>query len=244
MLNKLKSKYEDQEIQPSSDLWSRIEQELEEKPDLELKKPFQWWKYAAAVIVFLISIGTGIYFNQNDSKIEKNTIAETNVAKKENQNSGPALENKDPHSVKTASELSFNNKDADHFNTEKRAQALAYSDKKRKPDLKTIKPQNAAVIHKNTIQTASDDHFIKSSDIIKPEEKIIADNSKLAVTTEKLEHKSSKYIQASDLLAGREYDKLRAADEKAQYVRINFSKLKPRFSQVVTLGVTVHSDTK
>src|SRR5215813_9339491 len=63
-LNKLKSGYEELEIQPSSDLWDRLEGKLDEKPQIALKPSFNGWKYAA-VIVLLISLGSLLYFNSD-----------------------------------------------------------------------------------------------------------------------------------------------------------------------------------
>lgn len=36
MLNKLKSRYEELEIKPSSDLWSRLDDKLDKKPEKAL----------------------------------------------------------------------------------------------------------------------------------------------------------------------------------------------------------------
>ena len=68
ILKQLKSDYEELEIKPSADLWSKIEAGIDEKINVSQKPALQWWKYAA-VVLLLISFGTYFYFeNQTDHK--------------------------------------------------------------------------------------------------------------------------------------------------------------------------------
>src|ERR1700750_2608050 len=69
ILKQLKSDYESLERSPSEDLWDRLDQKLDETSDAPLKQSFQWWKYAAVILLF-ISAGTFLYFNNYKTKFD------------------------------------------------------------------------------------------------------------------------------------------------------------------------------
>jgi hypothetical protein len=70
MLNNLKSDYEKLEIKPSADLWDRLDQSWMKSLKM-LKTVFQWWKYAA-IILLMVSVGTIIYIkNKNNFDHQK-----------------------------------------------------------------------------------------------------------------------------------------------------------------------------
>ncbi|GAB0157973.1 hypothetical protein CHRYSEOSP005_32730 [Chryseobacterium sp. Alg-005] len=239
ILKQLKSDYEKLEIKPSADLWDRIgsmDQKTEKGSDLSPKVHVQWWKYAA-VVLLLISVGAVVYLNVNSTE-KQNTISRAKPAQKRNHlNIFPQNENNENRT--SAKELASNpilKTNTDKIITDH----PAYPKNTTVPPQYT-KPQNADP-HNGTTQMAQDNHPVKHNDDIIPEEKPVVENK--LVIAEKPEIKSTKYVQASDLLIGREYDKVRGNQETTSYGRIDLSKLKPHFLQVVTLGVTVHSDTK
>ncbi|MBB4805601.1 hypothetical protein HNP38_000873 [Chryseobacterium defluvii] len=241
ILKQLKSEYERHEIKPSADLWDRIEQEAGEMPDISPKTSFQWWKYAA-VLLLLVSTSAILYFTFNTDNVEK-TITKTGLPQK------PEKTEKDPdilpqkktnENTGTTSDLAVHTETrSSHINNKKESRIQVYNDQYERSHHKTETQRN----HKtdNIIQIASDDQ-VKTPDMVKQEEKIIEDNDKLAVSPNIPEKKPAKYIKASDLLAGREYEKSPESRKKGSYVRIDLNKLKPHFSQVVTLGITVHSN--
>lgn len=70
----LKADYEELNIKPSDKLWDQIEDQLDGREKTVQKPLFQWWKYAA-VIVLLISFGSILYFNSDKSSKSAETIA-------------------------------------------------------------------------------------------------------------------------------------------------------------------------
>lgn len=240
ILKQLKSDYEGLEIKPSADLWDRIDQEMDTTHDLGSETSFQWWKYAA-VVLFLISTGIFVYFNVNHDE-KQHTITKTKSGQKKELNLKEALQEKKEENRETVSNLAVN-KIPEKNNLEKNGTIITLIDHQKTPvSSQNIKKTQHANTVDPTAQIASDHPKTKTPDIIKPEE-IVTDNFQLAVIAEKPEEKNGKYIQASDLLAGREYEKTREGKHKGSYVRIDLSKLKPHFSKAVTLGVTIHSKT-
>ncbi|MEY8760817.1 hypothetical protein [Chryseobacterium tongliaoense] len=240
ILKQLRTDYEDREIRPSSDLWDKIEGELEKASDLSVKQPFQWWKYAAAVLL-LFFMGALVYFNTNKTGIE-NTITQNKLPEKAETHSEAVQQNDINQETMPSSSFAVENNVSkenivdkeENINTQVRPQKNNLSAQK------TTKIQSADIF-KNLPEIASADQ-IKAPDIIKPDDEKVIINQ-LPVSPEISEKKPSKYIQASDLLAGREYDKAEGNKHKGSYIRIDLDKLKPHFSQVVTLGVTVRSST-
>ncbi|MGD1318238.1 hypothetical protein [Chryseobacterium sp. 2R14A] len=70
----LKADYEELNIKPSDKLWDQIEDQLDGREKTVQKPLFQWWKYAA-VIVLLISFGSILYYNSDKSSKSAETIA-------------------------------------------------------------------------------------------------------------------------------------------------------------------------
>ncbi|UOU97395.1 hypothetical protein MUU74_12940 [Chryseobacterium daecheongense] len=245
ILKQLKSDYEKLEIKPSADLWDRIDsmdQKTEKGSGWSPKAHFQWWKYAA-IVLLLISVGTIIYYNIN--KVEQHNILSRIQTNQINDKDLEGIQEKhNNENVLPDSELAADTKPRNYNTSQnKTADHSIRPDKKIEYTQNITKKQNGD-LDNTPVQVAFDDRQIKHPDVIvKPEESIAPDN-KLAVSTEKSEIKNTKYIKASDLLTGREYDKVRGNQETTSYGRINLSRLKPHFSQVVSLGVTVHSETK
>lgn len=239
ILKQLRSDYEEREIRPSLDLWDKIEGELEKAPDLPLKQPFQWWKYAAAVLL-LVSMGALVYFNTNKTGVE-NTITQNGLPEKTGTHSETVQQNDINKETMPSSDIAVSRTSneniaykGENMNTQVQPQ------KKSSPIQNTTEIQSADII--KTLPEIASAHQIKVPDIVKSgEEKVMTDQ--LPVSPEIPEKKPAKYIQAADLLAGREYDKAEGNKHKGSYIRIDLDKLKPHFSQVVTLGVTVRSST-
>ncbi|MDC8104183.1 hypothetical protein ACNFU2_04850 [Chryseobacterium sp. PTM-20240506] len=245
MLNKLKSGYEEMEIKPSHDLWNKIEAGLDEADisveNLPVSSPYKWWKYAA-IILFLLSSGILVYFN-----IDRTKTAHIIAHDKSNEKT-ETLDNKP--------ELAFRNEHLDHSAISSdivdRSIATNGKEKERVDSITSNRDHNRAITKDIKVSNYEADHDlhpiasgvqIKPVDLVIPEEEKISEN-KLGTVNQKTEKKTAKYIEASDLLVGREYDKIQGNLEKGPYIRIELDKLKPHLSKAaVTLGVTVHTKT-
>ncbi|EJL70501.1 hypothetical protein [Chryseobacterium populi] len=238
ILKHLRSDYENREIKPSSDLWDKIEGELEKASDLPLKQPFQWWKYAAVVLLFVF-MGTLVYFNTNKTGIE-NTTMKNKLPEKTKMHSEAVQQSNNIETVPSSAFAVNRTLNENIVGKEKNMNTQAQPQKKNPPIQNPTEIQNADIL--KTFPEIASVHQIKTPDIVKSgDEKVIIE--KVPVSSEISEKKPVKYIQASDLLAGREYDKAEGNKHKGSYIRIDLERLKPHFSQVVTLGVTVRSGT-
>ena len=221
MLNKLKSDYEELEIKPSSDLWERLEGKLEEKPQIALKSSFQWWKYAA-VIVVLIALGSLFYFNlERPSQIDKVKItqntSEAILEPQEKHNEGLVL-NENQMQKPISSEIKrIHNQSyfpSENISEKEKFQSLAVKEEENivveVPSVLTEKPENNS------------------------EKPLIADRKKVS------------YISAEDLLIGRELDKTREENynDQRKFGVIDMSKIKIKGpNSLKILGITVISDS-
>lgn len=219
MLNKLKSDYEELEIKPSSDLWDRLDGKLDRKPEIALKSSFQWWKYAA-VIVLLISLGSLFYFNSNKPQSEKVQVAgktSENILKPvEKQNEVVALKViKNQVSSESGKKNSTSNSLPEKFAEKiELAKDIAIAEKENK----IVKVPEVLAEEKET-------------NLIKP---IVA------------ERKKASYISADDLLLGRELDKAREENynDQRKFGVIDMSKIKIKGpNSLKILGFTVISDS-
>lgn len=229
MLNNLKSNYEELEIKPSSELWSRLEQQLEENPVTISKKTFEWWKYAA-VIVFLISMGTVFYFNSgNDSGNEKvNYIVKKSLEITVNPNN-PDL--KYPTAYPKSAP------------TEKSNKKIVIKDKETNFD-KVLVPEKENTTIKNEVSVVK----IQQIAVKQPEKLDIQPagiENHVPVIAEVKKTKPT-YINSNELLLGREFDKT-SRNPYRNDVKIgifNFDKPTPNVENVTVLGVTVYVDSK
>ncbi|PJJ67032.1 hypothetical protein [Chryseobacterium geocarposphaerae] len=221
MLNKLKSDYEELEIKPSSDLWERLEGKLEEKPQIALKSSFQWWKYAA-VIVVLISLGSLFYFNlEGPSQIDEVKIT---------QNTSEAiLEPQEKHNEELV--LNENQIQKPISSEIKRIHSQSYfpseniSEKEKFQSL-AVKEEENIVVEVPSVLTEKPEN--------NSEKPLIADRKKVS------------YISAEDLLIGRELDKTREENynDQRKFGVIDMSKIKIKGpNSLKILGFTVISDS-
>ncbi|MFY1046443.1 hypothetical protein [Chryseobacterium sp. GP-SGM7] len=222
ILKQLKTDYEDLELKPSVNLWDKIENELEGDKETVQKPAFQWWKYAA-VIILLISLGGGLfYFNSDENSRSKETIAvkkplENNF--KQNEVAENHISNEsivqNPISIETEIYVDKN-------------ELTSVSETLTK---KTDIPKNLAITEKET----------KSPEVFQPAiEKLEIPVVKSLVA----EKKKASYISADDLLIGRELDKTREENNKDQrkFGVFDMSKIKVPNSLKI-FGFSVISDS-
>ncbi|WP_415327442.1 hypothetical protein [Chryseobacterium sp. MMS23-Vi53] len=225
MLNKLKSDYEELEIKPSSDLWDRLDQKLDITPEIVLKRSFQWWK-CAAVLLLLISVGMIIYINSNKRKFDyKNAdyVVKKRLEKTINP-INPEFENQNVVSDKYLIEkeevrLAVENKNS-------KLKEVVKEEKKEiiQPQISEFKTQEIAIQQPENIEVKP----IKIENNI-PNSPVIAEVKKTKAT----------YINANELLLGREFDKTRENSYKndVKFGVFNFNK--PKIENVTVLGVTI-----
>ncbi|WP_426278330.1 hypothetical protein ACN9MN_03150 [Chryseobacterium sp. S-02] len=222
MLNKLKSSYEEFEIKPSSNLWNRLDEKLDEKPEMQLKPSFQWWKYAA-VIVVLISLGSLFYFNSGQN-------SQTEIVKKFQKTSEnvPEPTLKQDESIilseniieNHSSSTSDKNKEQSNFSSEKLSERIE-------------QPQDIAPTQKENVIVELPAILAekKENNSVQP---LVADRKKVS------------YISADDLLVGRELDKTREENynDQRKFGVIDMSKIKIKGpNSLKILGFTVISDS-
>jgi hypothetical protein len=233
ILKQLKSDYERLEIKPSADLWDRIEQETENKTVLSYKKPFQWLKYAA-VIVLCASLGTFIYYSnykttfdyqETDSLVWKtldHTVSPNNI-NIETQSVVPNREPVEKSELKIAKE-NHNKSKAD----------------------KVLIPKEEIKLH--DIQFT--EHKEERTAYNQPEKIIISHEKTENIPTSNFpviaEVKKSSYISADELLLGREIDKtrLKSNNDVKRMGVVNLDRVVPNIGNVTVLGVTVYIESK
>lgn len=224
MLNNLKSGYEELEIQPSSDLWDRLERELDEKPEIILKPSFHGWKYAA-VIALLISLGGLFYFNSDphsqtdEIKIAQKTLRNTLKPEEKQEETIVANENHVENRISFKADENNNRPDysLDKENLPGRIEQAK--------DLVLAEKENFAV----EVPVGSPEK--QEPNPVKP---LVADRKKIS------------YISADDLLVGRELDKTReeSYSDQRKFGVIDMSKIKIKGpNSLKILGFTVISDS-
>ena len=228
MLNKLKSDYEELEIKPSEDLWGRLGQKLEETPEITLKSSFQWWKYAAAVVLLLISVGTIIYFNTN----KKFNYKETDYAVKNGIEKTVSPVNPEFNQNVINDDPVKNNKIKFTGNQNVKPKEIVKEEKEKgiiRSHISGFKIQKIAIQQPENID-------------VKPV-KIENNIPNSAAIAEAKETKAS-YINANELLLGHEFDKTRENPYKNDIKFGVFNFDKPKVDNVTVLGVTVYIDSK
>jgi hypothetical protein len=228
MLNKLKSDYEELEIKPSSDLWSQLEGKLGEEPEMVLKPAFQWWKYAA-VVILLISFGSLFYFNRHKTGFnDKPTdyIVKKNVEK----TTAPI------HSGFENQAVVSNEEKADK-NEEK---IVAENHTTTTEEVSHLKKENTTI--QSQISEDKSQQFVNVD--IQPV-KIENQTLNLPVIAE-VKKEKTKYINADELLLGREFDKTREENQNVhkQFGVLDASKIKVKSpNSLKILGFTIFSDS-
>lgn len=231
MLNNLKSSYEELEIKPSSDLWSRLDEKLDDKPEKVLQHTFQWWKYAA-VVLFFISVGAIFYFNSAKNTFdhkETDYIVKKSLEKTINP-INPELQNTE--NFKEAQVINIAKKDSKLTRYQRKKADSSLNENKIEKILKPITPEIE----------------IQNQVAIRPENTDITPAKIENHTPVLVQEKSAKptYINSNELLLGREFDKARGTSQKndIKFGIFNFEKPRPKVENVTVLGVTVYVDPK
>lgn len=236
ILKQLKSDYERLEIKPSEDLWDRLDQKLDEAPETSLKSSFQWWKYAAVVLLF-ISAGTVIYFFNYKTKFD---YKQTNYMVKK------TLEKTvNPTTADLQNQTVISNDQTIEENKEK---VVSENPEKKISSDKVLIPQKEKEI--SVIQVT--EHKELLSIFKQPENTTInqvkAENVGIPNSPVIAEIKKSKlnYINPDELLLGREFDKAREKSNKDERKLgvFKFDKVVPNVGNVTVLGVTVYLESK
>ncbi len=217
-LDNLKYQYEEQEVEPSLELWSNLEGKLD-AVNHQRKPKNNWWKYAAAV-VFLISFTSFILwslYDSKDSKIKDKLIVNNKEEKKEIQNDV----NKEVRIEKSSDKI-VSTKNTLFITTEKQTIKSDVDD-----EIQIISNHNP-IVHLENSQIFRN----KIPEISVPMVHIA-------------ENKERKYINSSELLMGAEMDKAR--DENRQFSKkigsINLSKIRLKPQSLQLLGIAIVSDT-
>jgi hypothetical protein len=224
ILKQLKSDYEELEIKPSADLWSKIEAGIDEGVNVAQKPALQWWKYAA-VILLLISFGTYFYFeNQVDHK--KILTKESPIDKVEkvniiNEESHPKSENLIVKAIQNVVSR------GDLIHKEEKQKQLNLANKE------------------NISEKNLPEEKIKQDETV--ENPIIKEIDHLPVQKQTVaERKKVNYTNAEQLLLGRELDKTREENQNEQrkFGVLDIGKIKIKSpNSFKILGFTVYSDS-
>ncbi|MCD0478092.1 hypothetical protein LPB90_06465 [Chryseobacterium sp. LC2016-29] len=215
----LKTDYENLEIKPSKNLWEQIELGLDNDSETVRKPSFQWWKYAA-VIVLLLSFGTLFYYNSDQFFKPKETIAvkkpvENKTKPKDDIES--VADNK-IEELNNTSEISIKSEKAQ----KKQSEILVHTQSevlKETPKIVNTQPQ---ISLKPEIEINN-----------KPEQQI-AELPQLATTQPVVKANKVKYITANDLIFQRKYsiEKKENAQENGKrlgIITINRINVSPEF---------------
>ena len=235
-LNNLKKQYEEQEITPSADLWSRLEAKLDEpKAEIPAAKPsFGWWKYAAAVLI-LISMGY-LIISQFGADQPVDPVAE--VSHNEKTKSESSVQNKQ---ILTEPEMQENIA-VQSVETQKFSETVTV----KKPSVtvqniagtKEVQKPKAAI---KTFEVSTTG--VKNPEIITPQ--IEKQELIVASEPEKKEVTPSTYIKADELLFSREIEGKRknAKKQSSHLVDFDLRKMKRRKpSSIKILGLELIQD--
>lgn len=227
ILKQLRSDYEELEIKPSADLWSRIEQidRGEEKSAyMGSKKAFQWWKYAA-VLVLLVSVGVLLYFNSNPPVNTDNPIVHTRLPKKD---------------IKAP--LTSQKADA--------VQNIITENNTSKEKLKVISHiprvyQQREILQKEGLRMSKEEQIMVADYEIKAP---VLDKNIIPIADQPalVENKKTEYINADELLQGREFQKKREENKTdiRKFGALDMTKIKVKSPNSLKIfGVTVYTDS-
>lgn len=223
-LNKLKSDYEELKVNPSLDLWDRLDKKLNESHELPLKSSFQWWKYAA-VVLLMISVGTIIYFNTDKNNFGKGkSFSVKKVPANKIQSTYPEFKDL---SVDLVQESVKNEKTI--VANRRIDNSKAVKEKKNiQAEISKFKTQQIAFKQENI-------------DIKPIEIKNTIPNSPIIAETKKTK---TSYINSNELLLGHEFDKTKENPYKNDIKFGVFNFDKPKVENVTVLGVSVYIDSK
>ena len=216
----LKTDYEDLEIKPSANLWEQIELGLDNNSEMGQKDSFQWWKYAAVIVLF-ITVGSLFYFNSDKPLDSKRTTAHE-ISSDNNVKQAEKFEIIIPSKDKIQNSVA---------NLEKKQKVS--SEKAYEKSIKFTQPTEIA-------------NFTKKPAEIRIVENILLQNPETSNLKPNIaESKKSSYINAEDLLLGRELDKTRVEIKNhRQFGILDASKLKfKRPSSLQVFGVHVFADS-
>lgn len=215
----LKTDYEDLEIKPSENLWDQIELGLDNDSETVQKPLFQWWRYAA-VIVLLVSFGTLFYFNSDQFSKSKEAIA----VKKTIENNSKPTEN-----VKSIAE---NKNEEPSTNSE----IIIKSEKTQKKQSEIlVEIQNEGLKETPKIVNAEFQIGVKPEiEINNKPEQLINESTQLATTKPVVKEMKVKYITANDLIFQRKYnvEQKKNAPENTKrlgIIKINRISVSPEF---------------
>ncbi|WP_445430409.1 hypothetical protein [Chryseobacterium indoltheticum] len=219
ILKQLKTDYEDLEIKPSENLWDQIELGSDNDSQTVQKPLFQWWKYAA-VIVLLVSFGTWFYFNSDQFSKSKEAIA----VKKTIKNNSNLTEN---------IESVTDNKNEEPNTT---SEIIIKSEKTQKKQSEILVETQNEVLKEtpkivNTELQISEKPEIKINN--KPEQ-LIPESPQLATIKPAIKEAKVKYITANDLIFQRKYsvEQKKNAPENTKrlgIIKINRISVSPEF---------------
>lgn len=237
MLNKWKSDYEGLEIKPSADLWDRLEHQLDSHQKSEPRSYGQWWKYAA-IMLLMISVGTVIYFNGYKNRIDDK---KTKVMAKK------VFKNKiNPVNVDSERQNTLPNQEVIEGKTD---QVIAKVPENNNPE---IPVQNKEEIRNQDRDQSQAQVFVQHhTDKALPE--IISNTTEKAdgyiqdaVVLAETKKAKPGYINADELLLGREFEKTRenTAKEERKFGVFRLKKVVPNVDNVTVLGVKVYIDPK
>ena len=222
----LKSDYEELEIKPSANLWNQIESGLDSVSETVQKPSFQWWKYAA-VVVLLISFGAFFYFENNaaDKKtitktLPKNKVESANAINEISNSEVKNLVKKEPQTIefKADFEIKEENSNQKNSSTEKNIFEDNFVENRIKNDEIALNPVS----------------IVKEIDHSLPQNPTIAERKKV------------NYTNADQLLLGSELDKTREENRKnhKQFGVLDASKVKfIRPNSLQIFGFKVFSDS-
>jgi len=227
ILKQLKSDYEKLEIKPSADLWDRIEQIDQEEVKSTVMSPekaFQWWKYAA-VLVLLVSVGALLYFNRNNPVNTENPIVHTKLPEE-------------------GIETSFINPQIPTVENKKTVENANQENVKVIQDV-PIAYQHKEISQKEGLSNSKEEQIIMADYEIKApvlDKNIIS----IADKTSPVESKKTEYINADELLQGREFQKKREENrtDTRKFGTLDMTKIKVKSPNSLKIfGITVYSDS-
>ncbi|AZB28984.1 hypothetical protein [Chryseobacterium balustinum] len=215
----LKTDYENLEIKPSASLWNQIELGLDNDSETVQKPLFQWWKYAA-VIVLLLSFGALFYYNSDRLLKPEEIIA---VKKAVESNSKPT-EN---------IEVVADNKNEELNNI---SEIIIKSEKTQKKQSEILVQSQSEVLKETPKMTNAETQISIKSEIEinnKPEQ-LIPESPQLATAQPAVKEAKVKYITANDLIFQRKYsiEKKENAQENVKrlgIIMINRINVSPEF---------------
>lgn len=188
ILKQLKTDYEDLETKPSANLWNQIELGLDNDSETAQKPFFQWWKYAA-VIVLLISFGTLFYYNSDQFLKPKEIIAVKN----------PVENNSKP---KEKIESVADNKNEELNNT---SEIIIKSEKTLNKQSEILVQTQSDVLKETPKSINAEPQISIRPEIITTTEQRISETPQLATTQAAVKETKIKYVTANDLIFQRKY---------------------------------------